>query len=46
MHCHVILTLTATIPILFNVILQHTLISPIQCIGYTVLLKALHNHFW
>ena len=42
----VFLTLTAIIPILFNAILQHIIISPIHCTEHTVLLKALHNHVW
>ena len=53
-HCHCLLqsvtfislTLTPNNPILFTAIPQHIIISPNHCIGYTALLKTLHNHFW
>jgi len=41
----IFLTLTPNIPILFTAIPQH-IISPIDCTGYTRLLKTLHDHFW
>jgi len=40
------LPLAPNIPILFTAIPQHTIISPIHCIGYTALLKTLHIPFW
>jgi len=39
------LTLASKIPILSD-ILQHIIISPIHCIGYTALLKTLHSCLW
>ena len=42
----IFLTLTPNIPIIFSVLPQQTIISPIHCIEYTARLKTLHNHFW
>ena len=39
----IFLALTANIPILFIVIPQCIIISPIHCTGYTPLFKTLHN---
>jgi hypothetical protein len=38
--------LTPTIPILLTAIPWHTIISLIQWIGYTALLRICHGHFW
>jgi len=41
----IFLTLTPNTPILCIAIPQHIIIIPIECIGYTELLKTFHNHF-
>ena len=51
-QCHftvsaiIFLTLTPNIPILFNAISQHSIISPIHCTRHTALLKTIPIHFW
>jgi len=40
-----VFTPTPNMPVLVTAIPQHIVISLVHCIGYTALLKTLHNHF-
>jgi len=41
----IFLGLTPNIPLLFTAILEHSIFSPIYCIGCAALLRTLHSHF-